>query len=412
MRAEVVGIGTEILLGQIANTNAQYISERLADIGVDVLHHQVVGDNVERIAQTIELALSRADTVILTGGLGPTGDDITREGIARALGVELERRPEIEQYLRKKFERLGREMPESNVIQADVPDGARYILPERGTAPGLVCDAKGSRLYAVPGVPAEMREMVEGVIIPELRDVVGPSGIVSRVVKVVGIAEARVGELLDDLFRKSTNPTVAYLASAGEVKVRLPAKAQTEEEARKLIAPVEEEVRRRLGTAVFGTDDEELEAVVGELLHQKGLKIACAESLTGGGLAERIVHVPDSSRYFAGGVVTYSEEAKSEVLGVPKEVLEGPGMVSEECSREMARGVKKLFGADVGVSTTGVAGPAPLEDHPPGEVFVAVSTPDSEEARHVQAPGDRDQVRRWTEQVALDLLRRLLLGAG
>ena len=411
MRAEVIGVGTEILLGQIANTNAQLISQRLADIGVDVLNHQVVGDNVGRIAAAIELAMSRAETVILTGGLGPTGDDVTREGIAEALGVKVERQKEIEAYLREKFERLGREMPESNLVQADVPEGARYVLPERGTAPGLVIERGDRRLYAVPGVPAEMEEMLDGVILPELREAVGPSGIVSRVLKVAGVAEARVGELLDDLFRELTNPTVAYLASAGEVRVRLTAKAADEDQARKLIAPVEEEVRSRLGNAVFGTDDDDLEAVVGELLHQRGLTVACAESLTGGGLAARIVHVPDSSRYFAGGVVAYSEEAKREVLRVSDETLKGPGMVSEECAREMARGVREVFGADVGISTTGVAGPASMEGHPPGEVWVAVATPDADEARHLRASGDRDQVRRWAEQVSLDLLRRLLLGA-
>ena len=410
MRAEIVGIGTEILLGQIANTNAQYMSQRLAEIGVDVLNHQVVGDNVGRIAESIRLAMSRADAVILTGGLGPTGDDITREGIAEAFGVRLERHEAIERYLREKYERLGRSMPESNLVQGDVPEGGRYILPDRGTAPGLVMESGGAPVYAVPGVPAEMREMFDGVILPELREMAGPSGITSRVLKVVGVPEARVGELLDDLFRELTNPTVAYLASVGEVRVRLTAKAAGEEEARALIEPVEKEVRDRLGVAVFGTDDDELEAVVGELLHDRGLTIACAESLTGGGLTERIVHVPDSSRYFAGGVVAYSEDAKREVLGVSKETLEGPGMVSEECAREMARGAARLFGADVGVSTTGVAGPEPLEGHPPGEVWIAVMMPDSEEARHLRAPGDRDQVRRWTEQSALDLLRRILLG--
>jgi nicotinamide-nucleotide amidase len=410
VRAEILGIGTEILLGQIANTNAQYMSQRLAAAGVDVLNHQVVGDNVERIAAAIRLGLSRADVVIVTGGLGPTGDDITREGIAAALGVELERHEEIEVYLREKYERLGREMPESNLIQADVPAGGRYILPDRGTAPGLVLEADGGRVYAVPGVPAEMREMFDGVILPELREIAGPAGIVSRVLKVVGVPEARVGELLDDLFRELTNPTVAYLASTGEVRVRLTAKAATQGEARELIRPVEGEVRERLGVAVFGADDDELEAVVGEMLHERGLTIACAESLTGGGLTERIVHVPESSRYFAGGVVAYSEEAKREILGVSRETLEGPGMVSEECAREMARGVATKFGADVGLSTTGVAGPAPLEGHPPGEVWIAATAPEIEEARHLRAPGDRDQVRRWTEQSALDLLRRMLLG--
>jgi nicotinamide-nucleotide amidase len=412
MRAEIVGIGTEILLGQIANTNAQHISQRLADIGVDVLNHQVVGDNVGRIAAAIELAMSRADIVILTGGLGPTGDDITREGIAEAFGVKLERQQEIEVFLREKFERLGREMPESNLVQAHVPEEARYILPERGTAPGLVIDSEGVRLYAVPGVPAEMREMLEGVILPELVEELGPAGIVSRVLKVVGVPEARVGELLEDLFRELENPTVAYLASAGEVKVRLTAKAENEEEAGRLIAPVEEEIRERLGVAVFGADDDELESVVGELLFERGLTVACAESLTGGALAARMVHVPDASRYFAGGVVAYAEESKREVLGVSRETLEGPGMVSEECAREMARGARKLFGADVGVSTTGVAGPAPLEGNPPGDLWVAVATPNGEEARHLTALGDREQVRRWAEQVALDLLRRMLLGSA
>jgi nicotinamide-nucleotide amidase len=409
MRAEVIGIGTEILLGQIANTNAQWMSQRLAEIGVDVLHHQVIGDNVGRIAEAVRLALSRADVVLVTGGLGPTGDDVTRQGLAEALGLRLERRSEIEAFLREKFRRMGREMPESNLVQADVPEGARYLLPERGTAPGLVVEAEGRRLYAVPGVPAEMREMLEGVVLPEIRAVVGPAGIVSRVLKVVGVAEAKVGELLDDLFLASTNPTVAYLASAGEVRVRLTAKATTPEEAAAMIAPIEDEVRRRLGDAVFGTDDAELEAVVGDLLVERGLTLACAESLTGGGLTSRIVHVPDSSRYFAGSVVAYSAEAKRELLDVAKETLEGPGMVSEPCALEMADGVRRVFGADVGVSTTGVAGPEPLEGHPPGEVWVAVSGPRDEEARGFTAPGDRDQIRRWAEQAALDLLRRHLL---
>jgi len=409
MRAEVIGIGTEILLGQIANTNAQWMSQRLAEIGVDVLHHQVIGDNVVRIAEAVRLALSRADVVLVTGGLGPTGDDVTRQGLAEALGLRLERRSEIEAFLREKFRRMGREMPESNLVQADVPEGARYLLPERGTAPGLVVEAEGRRLYAVPGVPAEMREMLEGVVLLELRAVVGPAGIVSRVLKVVGVAEAKVGELLDDLFLASTNPTVAYLASAGEVRVRLTAKATTAEEAAAMIAPIEDEVRRRLGDAVFGSDDAELEAVVGDLLVERGLTVACAESLTGGGLTSRIVHVPDSSRYFAGSVVAYSAEAKRELLGVAKETLEGPGMVSEPCALEMADGVRRVFGADVGVSTTGVAGPEPLEGHPPGEVWVAVSGPRDDEARGFTAPGDRDQIRRWAEQAALDLLRRHLL---
>jgi nicotinamide-nucleotide amidase len=348
--------------------------------------------------------------VLITGGLGPTGDDVTREALASATGVRLLRTPEIEAYLREKFDRMQREMPESNLVQADVPEGARYILPERGTAPGLILDLDGgTRIYAVPGVPAEMREMMEGTILPELRSLVGPAGIVSRVLKVVGVPEARVGELLDDLFRSSSNPTVAYLASAGEVRVRLTAKAATPEEAAALIEPVEREIRERLGDRVFGADAEELEGVVGRLLHERGMTVAVAESLTGGGLTSRIVNVPDSSTYFVGGIVAYSPEAKAELLRVSKDTLEGPGMVSEACAIEMARGVRTVFGADVGLSTTGVAGPEPLEEHPPGEVWVGVSVAGREEARRFMAPGDRDQVRRWAEQAALDLVRRTLL---
>ena len=412
MRAEVIGIGTEILLGQIANTNAQHISQRLAEIGVDVLHHQVVGDNVGRIAESFRLALGRSDVVIATGGLGPTGDDVTRQGVAQALGLRLERRTKIEDYLREKFRKLGREMPESNLVQADVPEGARYILPQRGTAPGLVLETGGRRLYVVPGVPAEMREMLEGAIVPELVELAGRATIRSRLLRTTGLPEARVGELLQDLFEGQTNPTVAFLSSAGEVRVRLTAKAETPEEARALIEPVEREIRERLGDAVFGADDEVLEEVVGRLLGERGLSIACAESLTGGGLGARITSIPAASSYFRGSAVCYAPDAKQDVLGVSREIIEGPGTVSEECAVAMAAGARKVFGADVGLATTGVAGPEPSEGKPPGTVWVALDADAATEARTFRAPGDRDQVRAWTELAALDLLRRFLVRQG
>jgi nicotinamide-nucleotide amidase len=408
VRAEIIGIGTEILLGQIANTNAQEISERFAQAGIDVLHHQVVGDNVERIAEALRLALGRANVVVATGGLGPTGDDVTRQGVALATGRELSRRPEIEEYLREKFRRLGREMPESNLVQADVPEGARYVLPERGTAPGLVIESGGNRLYVVPGVPAEMREMLEGVVLPELRETAGPRTLVSRQVRVVGMPEARVGELLDDLFRSSENPTLAYLASAGEVRVRITAAAPSRTEGMKLIRPVEEDVRSRLGDAVYGTDQDSLEGSVASLLEERKLLLACAESLTGGSLGARITAIPKASSYFLGSAVCYSRDAKRDVLEVPEEILDGPGTVSEECATAMAAGARRIFGADVGLSTTGVAGPDPLEGKPAGTVFVGLAADGAEEARALRAPGDREQVRRWAEQAALDLLRRHL----
>jgi nicotinamide-nucleotide amidase len=412
VKAEIIGVGTEILLGQICNNNAQWISERLAEIGVDVLHHQAVGDNVDRIEAAFREALSRADVVIATGGLGPTQDDITREGLAAALGVGLVRHGEIEDLLRQKFARLGREMPEINLIQADVPEGARYIVPGRGTAPGLIYETKdGKRVYAVPGVPAEMSEMMTETILPELEEVSGPSVLVSRTIKVAGMAESRVAELLDDLFRVSTNPTVAFLASSGEVKVRLTAKARRRPDAEALIDPLAEEVVSRLGHYVFSTRDEELEQVVGRLLVERGMTIACAESLTGGNVAVRLSKAPGASDYLKGSAVTYTAEAKRKVLGVRQETIDGPGVVSEECAIEMARGARDVFASDVGLSLTGVAGPEPHDGKPPGTVCVGLSADGREESRTFRAPGDRDQVRRWAEQAGLDLVRWHLEGA-
>jgi nicotinamide-nucleotide amidase len=409
MRAEVVGIGTELLLGQIPNDNARWISERLAEIGVDTLHHQAVGDNLERIAAVFGLALSRADVVIATGGLGPTQDDITREGLAAALGVPMVRHPEIEEFLRERFHGLRREMPESNLRQADVPEGARYLLPQRGTAPGLAMEtADGKRVYAVPGVPAEMREMMGGTFLPELATLAGPSAIVSRVVKVTGVAEAKVAETLDDLFRGSSNPSVAYLASAGEVRVRLTAKASSRDEAQDVIGPLAEEVERRLGDHVFSSNDEALEEVVGRLLKERSLTVAAAESLTGGGLAVRLSSAPGSSATFVGSAVCYTAEAKRDVLGVRQDTIDGPGVVSEECAREMAAGARRIFGADIGVSLTGVAGPEEHDGKPVGTVCVGLAWDGGEGSQEFRAPGDRDQVRRWAEQSALDLLRRHL----
>jgi nicotinamide-nucleotide amidase len=410
VRAEIVGVGTEILLGQICNDNAQWMSERLAEIGVDVLHHQAVGDNRERIADAFRLALRRADVLLITGGLGPTQDDITREGISDALGVPLVRHAEIEEFLRERFRRFGRTMPEMNLQQADVPEGGRYILPERGTAPGLIVEiADGKRVYAVAGVPAEMREMMEGTILPELAALTGAT-IVSRTLKVVGIGESAVAERLDDLFRASANPSVAYLASSGETRVRLTAKAPTREAADGLIEPLAAEVHARLGAAVFSTDGQDLAEVVGRLLVERGLTLATAESLTGGSLAARITAAPRASDSFLGSVVSYAVTAKVAILGVSEETLAGPGVVSEECAKEMAAGARDLFVADIAVSLTGVAGPESHDGKPPGTVCVGIAHAGGEDARTFHAPGDRHQVRRWSEQAALDLVRRHVSG--
>ena len=411
MRAEIVGVGTELLLGQISDTNAQWISQRLAEIGVDVLRHQAVGDNHERIVAALRLAVSRSDVVIVTGGLGPTQDDITREAIAAVAGVPLVRDRSIVAAITQRFARMRREMPESNLRQAAVPQGARTIAPRRGTAPGLIVQVGDARIYALPGVPIEMKEMMQDRVVPELSAEVGPSGIASRIVRCVGVAESKIAEELDDLFHGSSNPTVAYLAGGGEVKVRITAKASSLTEAEQLIDPVADEVVRRLGDAVTGTQDEDLEVVVGRLLRERGRTLALGESLTGGGVAFRVTSVPGSSAYFRGGVVAYTADAKRDLLGVSAQTIARDGVVSEACAREMAAGARRVLGADIGVALTGVAGPEPEDGIEPGLVWIGLDADDVNHARSITAPPDRAIVRRWAEQAALDLLRRYLIGA-
>ncbi|MET1011668.1 MAG: competence/damage-inducible protein A [Actinomycetota bacterium] len=411
MRVEILAVGTELLLGQIANTNARWMSESLAAIGADVLHHQVVGDNLDRIVEAMRLSAGRADVVIVTGGLGPTQDDITRDALAVVIDAPMVRHPELEDLLREKFRSFGRrEMPESNLRQADVPEGARYLTPSRGTAPGLVADLPGAtRIYAVPGVPEEMVEMMEGTILPELESE-GAAVVRSRVLRCAGIGESALAERVDDLFSSSANPTIAFLASTGEVKVRITAKAATAEAGERLIEPVAEEVRRRLGDVVFTTDDETLEAAVVRLLTDAGATLACAESITGGGVGARITSVPGASEVFVGSGVVYRNEAKAGVLGVSSETLEGPGPVSEECALEMAAGARRVFGSDLGLSLTGAAGPESHGGSPPGVIWIALDGDEVTHARGFQVPGERDRVRRWAEQAALDLVRRHLEG--
>lgn len=412
MRAEIIAVGTELLLGQIANTNARWMSESLAAIGADVLYHQAVGDNQERIVGALRLASSRADVVIVTGGLGPTQDDITRDAFGDLLGARIVRHPELEEMLRDKFRSFGRrEMPESNLRQADVPEGARYIRPERGTAPGLAAELPGSvRVYAVPGVPEEMVEMMEGTILPELASAAGAGVVRSRVLRCAGIGESALAERVDDLFFGSANPTIAFLASSGEVRVRITAKATAVKEADALIEPVAEEVRRRLGDEVFTSEDESLEEVVVRLLRDTGKRLACAESITGGGVGARITSVPGASEVFVGSAVVYTNEAKMGLLGVSREVLDGPGPVSEDCARQMAAEARRVFGADLGLALTGAAGPASHGGAPPGLIWIALEGEDVAHARSFHVPGERDRVRRWAEQAALDLVRRHLEG--
>ena len=412
MRAEIVAVGTELLLGQIADTNARWMSEQLAAAGIDVTNHQAVGDNLERIIEALRLAAARADVVLVSGGLGPTEDDITRDAIAAFAGVPLVFHAELETMLREKFRRWSAigAMPESNLRQAYVPEGATWIVPDRGTAPGLALRLDGTRLYAVPGVPDEMQEMIAGTIVPELQELAGGDVIASRILRCAGMGESAVAERLADLFTSSTNPTIAYLASMGEVKVRITAKAPSTAEAEALAEPVVAEVRARLGDVVFSADDESLEQAVLRLLGSTRRTLACAESLTGGGVGERLTGVPGASASFVGSAVVYTAEAKRRVLGVPDDVL-ARGTVTEACALAMATGARELYGADLALALTGAAGPEPHDGAAPGTIWVAIADANGfTHARGFVSRGERDRVRRWAQQAGLDLVRRHLEG--
>ena len=409
MRCEVVAVGTELLLGQIVDTNSSWIGEQLALRGIEHLRQTKVGDNRARIADVLREALDRADAVIVCGGLGPTQDDITREAIADLMGVELERRDELVDAIRDRFTRRGRTMPENNLRQADVPVGATPIEQRTGTAPGLVCPVGDGVVYAVPGVPHEMREMLERAVLPDLERRAGVRQIfASRTLRTWGESESRVAELLApriDALDAAGNPTLAFLASGIEgIKVRLTARAEDALAAEALLDAEEEEVRSALGDLVFSGRDEPMEAVVGRLLVDRGLTLAVAESLTGGLVASRIVAVAGSSGWFRGGVVAYASEVKHDLLDVP----DGP-VVSAAAAEAMADGVRRRLGADVGLATTGVAGPTEQEGHPPGTVWLGLAIGDEVDAIQVRLPGDRDRIRQMTVISLMDRLRRRLL---
>jgi nicotinamide-nucleotide amidase len=410
MRAEVLAVGTELLLGQIVDTNSAWIGEQLALHGIEHLRQTKVGDNHDRIVAALREALDRADAVIVCGGLGPTQDDITRDAIASVMGVELVRDEAVADVIRHLFASRGRAMPDNNLRQADVPAGATVIEQRTGTAPGLICPVGEQVVYAVPGVPHEMKEMLERAILPDLGERAGERvAIVSRTLRTWGESESRLAELLGPrivALDAAANPTIAFLASGIEgLKVRLTARAGTTAEAEALLDAEEAEVRAVLGDLVFSGADEPMEAVVGRLLVARGETMAVAESLTGGLVASRIVAVPGASAWFRGGIVAYATDVKSDLLGVPP----GP-VVSEAAAVAMADGVRRRLGADVGLSTTGVAGPTEQDGEPPGTVWLGLAVGDEVDAVRVRLPGDRDRVRQMAVISALDRLRRRLGG--
>jgi nicotinamide-nucleotide amidase len=415
MRCDVVAIGTELLLGQVIDTNSAWIGGRLALAGIDSLLQIKVGDNHDRMVAALRSALESADAIICCGGLGPTQDDITREAIAEVMGVDLEVDPEVEARIRGLYAARNRVMPESNLRQAEVPKGAGVIAQTKGTAPGLICPVGDKVIYAVPGVPFEMRDMMDRAVLPDLQRRSGiTSTIRSRTLRTWGLGESAVAEALAprlDALEAAGNPTIAFLASGIEgIKVRITAKGSDASAAASLLDAEEVEVRAILGDLVFATDDDNvadgtMESAVGSLLVAAGSTLAVAESLTGGLISSRIVAVPGASGWFRGGIVSYASDVKRDLLGVE----DGP-VVSEAAAMAMAVGVRDRLSADFGLAVTGVAGPDEQEGQPVGTVWVGLADASGASARRLALTGDRDQVRQITVISALDQLRYRLLG--
>ena len=407
MRAEIISIGTEILLGEIQDTNARYLAERLPALGIDLYFMHQVGDNRTRLTDLIRTAIDRADLILCTGGLGPTEDDITRDVIAGVMSEEQYVVPELEQALRAFFARRPGGMPEGNLKQATLIPSAQSLPNPRGTAPGWWVERDAKIIVAMPGPPAEMTGMWEHDVRPRLAERSHDAVIISRTLKTVGISEGRVDEQVSHLLQ-SANPSVGVYAKPDGIHLRLTAKCPTAEDAYRLIRPAEEEIRAIFGPALWGADDQTLAEATGDLLKEHGLTVAVMESCTGGLLASSLTDVPGSSDYFKGGLVTYTAEAKQR-YGVPGDVLLANGLVSEETARAMAAAVRKELSADIGVGITGVAGPEPHDGQPVGRVHVALEAPGGSAHSTYRFAQTRPAIKARAVTTALQLLRRAAL---
>ena len=407
MKAEIISVGTEILLGDILDTNSQYLAVRLPPMGIDLYYMSKVGDNLQRLAETIGRAHQRADLVLITGGLGPTEDDLTREAIALTLDEEMYVDADMERRLRAFFAARGFTFPERNVKQAMLIPSAQAIPNPRGTAPGWWVEKDGRFIVAMPGPPAELSRMWEKEVAPRLAGLTTGDVIASRTLKTIGIGEGHLDEMVSPLL-KSENPTIGVYAKPDGVHLRLTAKASTQEAARRLIQPMEEELRRLVGDAVWGVDDDSLEAAIGAMLKERALTLATMESCTGGLLASTITDVPGSSAYFKGGYVAYTARMKMN-LAVSAELIERHGTVSDEVAAEMARAARSNADADLGVGLTGVAGPDELEGKPPGRMHIVVDDGASPQSISYTYYQGRAATKRRAVTTALALLRRALL---
>ena len=410
MIVELISVGTEILLGNIVNTNAAYLSEKCAALGFSCYYQDVVGDNEERLCETIRIALSRADILLLSGGLGPTQDDLTKEAAAKVMGRQLYLHEESKAVIQKFFEKRGIEITDNNWKQAMMPEGCIVVDNPNGTAPGVIMEQDGKHVILMPGPPNEMIPMFESSIVPylsKLQDGV----IISQTVKICGVGESKAETMVQDLIESQSNPTIATYAKTGEVHLRVTARAEDEKAAKKLVKPMVKELKGRFGSSIYTTEDDiTLEKAVVDLMLANKLTITTVESCTGGLLAARLINVPGVSEVFKSGYITYSNKAKRRLLGIKKNLLVKHGAVSKEVAREMVKGAALVSKADVTVSITGIAGPdGGTEEKPVGLVYIGCDVCGRITVKEYHFSGERSKIRENTVSAALCLLRECIL---
>jgi competence/damage-inducible protein CinA-like protein len=411
MDAEIIAVGSELLTPYRLDTNSLYLTEKLNALGIEVRFKTVVGDDPERLAAVFRTAIRRSGLVILTGGLGPTEDDVNRNVVADVLGRRLIEVPEIRQRIQERFASLGRSMAKNNLRQALVPEGAEWLVNEQGTAPGIWLEQNGVTIVLLPGPPGELRALFEAQCRPRLERIAPKERIRTRVLKVVGLPESEVDERIAPIYMAYKNPATTLLATPGAIEVHLRARAASDAEAEALLAELGDKIELALGDHIFSTHGESLEEVVGTRLLMKEKTVAVAESCTGGLLSERLTRTPGSSNFFLGGAVCYSNELKTKMAGVPQTLIEENGAVSKPVAQALAEGIRKRAGASLGVGITGIAGPGgATPEKPVGLVYVALADEQGTELREFRFPGNRDRIRHWASQAALEMIRRRLRG--
>ncbi len=413
MNAEIIAVGSELLLGQIANTNAKFISSQLSELGINVYYHSVIGDNGGRLKKAIEIAESRADLIIFSGGLGPTKDDLTKETIAEHLNVPLVFDEKALEAIEKFFTNQGRPLTENNRKQALVLQGSEVLVNHHGLAPGMLLQKGGRTYILLPGPPKELEPMFQFEVKPKLASLISKGGIIlSHVLRFYGIGEAELETKIQHILDAQSNPTIAPLASDGEVTLRITAKADSKAEAWELINEKKREILSIVGKYNYGVDDDTLASKAVEMLLQNKLTISAAESLTAGLFQSELAEIPGVSGTLVGGMVTYTEEAKIQQLGIPKELLNQYGIVSSECAASMARNVRKKFGTDIGIGLTGAAGPEPHDGEPAGTIWIGIAIGEDVVTRKLQLSGLRNTNRLRTVKYTLSYLIRLLEEKG